>query len=555
MPVSTTKRNPTPWSGSSTNRDSTPWGGSSTSSSPQGRSYTPTPTGGRGSFTPTPTWGPSFNSPGVQNLTRQLRPPSAPPQLTPPPSRITTPSSSGADMRWARNIDSFGDASSAAEAIVNDTIRQLAPYLFDDQFNDPDPAWRRVEREIEEFNRETERNLDNARDALRRLQDDFQDAIDNIPAPQPDTYPSPSLDCKHWVQFTRSASVATYAIEPGQYGFYSIEAKSTGVANQTSYELVGDNWEVTDQYFIDFNQDWTSVSSGGFFGDTDRVEFYVSEVNVWESRSSGRLNPQSGVNFRLSNTNQAIYRINVVYPLASQYNVEGDDMEHTPGEVIQRINEFDPATCTAVEQDRRRPRPRERDDDMQCLAPMLIGRLDRIIALMEHNVLTEAQIDQIAASAKGLKAQTKTLKALKQNMAIPEFWELKPGLYPQAAIVFGNKLPNGKIGRERRTLHIPHYTGREGQKPSIPEYDRGPFMARIILKDNSKMYCYAKSEQEAIRVVNAMAAYTKQSLLPGVPPSTGKTGYAKSTWRAVPLYLQYYSDAKNGAPDWQVDFG
>jgi hypothetical protein len=186
---------------------------------------------------------------------------------------------------------------------------------------------------------------------------------------------------------------------------------------------------------------------------------------------------------------------------------------------------------------------------------MLIGRLDRIIALMEHNVLTEAQIDQIAASAKGLKAQTKTLKALKQNMAIPEFWELKPGLYPQAAIVFGNKLPNGKIGRERRTLHIPHYTGREGQKPSIPEYDRGPFMARIILKDNSKMYCYAKSEQEAIRVVNAMAAYTKQSLLPGVPPSTGKTGYAKSTWRAVPLYLQYYSDAKNGAPDWQVDFG
>jgi hypothetical protein len=150
--------------------------------------------------------------------------------------------------------------------------------------------------------------------------------------------------------------------------------------------------------------------------------------------------------------------------------------------------------------------------------------------------------------------QVAVTESCENCLAVPELWENRPADgYPQAAIVFGNKLPNNEVGRERRTLHIPHYRLGRTEKPSIPTYQRGSYWARLILKDNSKIWCYAASEDEAVRVIEALRLYARRDLDPGIPPTTGKVGYTKSSWEAVPLYLQYFSKGKAQQNfDWMV---
>lgn len=125
---------------------------------------------------------------------------------------------------------------------------------------------------------------------------------------------------------------------------------------------------------------------------------------------------------------------------------------------------------------------------------------------------------KISGPAWSIALQSSIIKALTDigigdsdaGQLSPEKWDVKVGRdRPQLVVSFAQKLPNGKLGRTRWEMQIPHYKyGQQDQKtlkkPDIPTYNRGPFWGRLILKDNSRLVVNAESIEEAKRVLKLL---------------------------------------------------
>lgn len=98
----------------------------------------------------------------------------------------------------------------------------------------------------------------------------------------------------------------------------------------------------------------------------------------------------------------------------------------------------------------------------------------------------------------------------------PMMWAVKAEKFkPQLVIAFRpasrRKLAFGKYDKNAE-LHIPHYNGAEN--PQIPSYTVGNQSAKYILKDGTYILVNAKTEEEAIKVVEQLVGYVKESQRP-----------------------------------------
>ena len=135
--------------------------------------------------------------------------------------------------------------------------------------------------------------------------------------------------------------------------------------------------------------------------------------------------------------------------------------------------------------------------------------------------------------------------------ATAEFWDLIPGNdVPQLAIIFRNTDKKSKSGDY--CLHIPHYNG--SKNPTIPSYTRGNYWTRLILKDNSRIICYANSEREADRQVNALAKYVDPKYKTRKPTKGRLQDNTFAENKAIPVRADYYEKGKNGGVTWRHYF-
>lgn len=139
-------------------------------------------------------------------------------------------------------------------------------------------------------------------------------------------------------------------------------------------------------------------------------------------------------------------------------------------------------------------------------------------------------------------------------VAVPEWWQVRIGAdRPQLAVIYANKLPDGKIGTSRWTVHIPHFAGPANKFPPLPSYQKGSFFAEATLKDNSKIWVNAVSQEEAERVCRELLALVKPDMVPQpIVIHTGKRGGLNlSDSQVTPKYVHYFSKGlKQLAPDW-----
>lgn len=139
--------------------------------------------------------------------------------------------------------------------------------------------------------------------------------------------------------------------------------------------------------------------------------------------------------------------------------------------------------------------------------------------------------------------------------AIPEWWPLRIGAErPQLVVFFAEKRPNGKLGRTRWPITIPHYNSRN-TRPNLPTYRKGQWQGMLTLKDNSKLIVNAISQQEAERVINAIKPLIAPNYLIGAELKVGiRKGKVLKNCVVKPTSARYFSSGqKNTVPDWAID--
>jgi hypothetical protein len=111
-----------------------------------------------------------------------------------------------------------------------------------------------------------------------------------------------------------------------------------------------------------------------------------------------------------------------------------------------------------------------------------------------------------------LKMNTFYLAAGRVNAIapVPTLWAVKAErMRAQLAIVL-RPVKRVKLGHQRyqpnSELHIPHYDPAN-KRPEIPTYTIGPYTAKYTLKDGSHILINAASDDEAMKVIKAMAQY------------------------------------------------
>lgn len=138
---------------------------------------------------------------------------------------------------------------------------------------------------------------------------------------------------------------------------------------------------------------------------------------------------------------------------------------------------------------------------------------------------------------------------------IPDAWEIRlQGDTPQLAIMYANKVDN-YLGRDRRSLHIPHYKHGKGHNVTFPKYKKGSYYACLTLSDNSKIVCNAVNTGEASRVVYDLLNHVKDEYRKNVIYTDGKRkGAVLKEFNVEPITAAYYSKGKKQAvPDWIND--
>lgn len=140
--------------------------------------------------------------------------------------------------------------------------------------------------------------------------------------------------------------------------------------------------------------------------------------------------------------------------------------------------------------------------------------------------------------------------------AIPEWWQIRTGSQrPQLVVLYAEKLSNGKLGRTRWPITIPHYIGRN-RNPRLPSYRKGQWEAILTLKDNSKLMINAISREEAERVVNAIKPLIAPSYLVNSQLKIGiRKGEQLKQCLVVPTSARFFATGqKDTQPNWVKSF-
>lgn len=92
-----------------------------------------------------------------------------------------------------------------------------------------------------------------------------------------------------------------------------------------------------------------------------------------------------------------------------------------------------------------------------------------------------------------------------QDVAIPEAWAVRGGIgRPQLVIIYAEQYSSGKLGRNRWSITVPHYSRGEKALISAPMYKRGTWCGRLALSDGSSINVNANSSAECKRAINKL---------------------------------------------------
>jgi len=142
------------------------------------------------------------------------------------------------------------------------------------------------------------------------------------------------------------------------------------------------------------------------------------------------------------------------------------------------------------------------------------------------------------------------------SIAVPEQWTVKTGSYrPQMAVQFAEVLPDGKLGRSRWTLVIPHYN--RGQAPlSLPDYTKGSFMGTLILTDNSKVVVNGANKAEVDKMLDAIYPMISGTFktVPKVIQYGERSGQKLSNKVVRATIAQYYAAGiRDASPEFEIE--
>ena len=136
-------------------------------------------------------------------------------------------------------------------------------------------------------------------------------------------------------------------------------------------------------------------------------------------------------------------------------------------------------------------------------------------------------------------------------LSVPDYWQTKVGQRPQLAIQFG-ELINGKLGRSRWTLIIPHYKYGESYNPKFLDFKKGSVRGIKVLNDNSHIIVWCKTKSECKRVINNFLQYVPLEKTKGsLPIETVETNRNFKQALVTPTLCQYFpTGQKDELPLW-----
>jgi collagen type III alpha len=162
--------------------------------------------------------------------------------------------------------------------------------------------------------------------------------------------------------------------------------------------------------------------------------------------------------------------------------------------------------------------------------------------LSEHEELFKANSELCLAKNKEFEAY----------LSVPDYWQTRSPQKPQLAIQYAENLGSGKVGRSRWTLLLPHYRYGEAHKPNFLDYEKGNYRGIQVLRDNSKIIVWCKTEFECLRVINALKQYVDPDFLKGIkPPETTNSHKDYKEVPVTPTLCQFFPNGqKDAVPLW-----
>lgn len=140
--------------------------------------------------------------------------------------------------------------------------------------------------------------------------------------------------------------------------------------------------------------------------------------------------------------------------------------------------------------------------------------------------------------------------------AVPEWWQVRPGANrPQLVILYAELKQDGKLGRSRYALTLPHYCKEQAFRPIFPSYRKGQWEGILTLADNSKLIVNAVSQIEATTVINSLKVFIAPKQLEGSFSKVGeRKGQELLRIKVVPVSARFFATGqKDTNPDWVKD--
>lgn len=212
--------------------------------------------------------------------------------------------------------------------------------------------------------------------------------------------------------------------------------------------------------------------------------------------------------------------------------------------------------------------------------PVITCELNEELQIWETKIESE-DIEIFAVSEATAKSQAKLYFDLAQQAkdtceaknvqpvaAIPDAWQVAiEGDRPQLIVLFAEviKTTDGKfrLGRSRYPISIPHYHKPQEFKPVIPDYRKGQYEGKLILKDNSRLVVNAYSPGEAKRVIAQLVQYINPEMFRTnsqgnpikIPKIIERNGDELKQIIVTPTNANFFSTGrKDMNPDWVKQF-
>ncbi|MEO1211084.1 MAG: hypothetical protein AAFX78_16280 [Cyanobacteria bacterium J06638_20] len=142
------------------------------------------------------------------------------------------------------------------------------------------------------------------------------------------------------------------------------------------------------------------------------------------------------------------------------------------------------------------------------------------------------------------------------SATVPERWQLLSPRVSQAVVTLAN-VENGRIGRSRWQLAVPHYQfDAEGTPPAL-SFKKGQWYGQLFLLDNTKILVHCETQEEAERTLSALSLWVNPEMIssPENPEPVQTFGVRKgrelSTADVKAIRIDYWDAADDsGFPTW-----